>query len=132
MGQVGRQHSESSGPMSLLKKGHPRAHLHRTVYRKFLNISSEGDPKTSPGNLFHSHLHSKEVVIILRWNFLCSSFSLLPFVLLLNTMLPGSILLVPSLRYLHISIISPISHLLWAKKHQLLQSFLTRWDAPVP
>lgn len=127
MGQVGRCHSESSDPMSLLKKGHPRPHLHRTVSRKFFNISSEGDPKTSPGNVFHSHLHSKEVVFMLRWNFCVPvsaccllSYCLTPF------LLPGSNLLLPSLRYLYTSIISPLGHLLWAKKHQLLQSFLTR------
>lgn len=62
----------------LLKQGT----LLRTVSRWLLDISRERDSATSLGNLFH-HLVALTVklFVMFRWNFQCSSFCLLPFVL---------------------------------------------------
>lgn len=58
-----------------------------------------------------SHLHSKEFILVFRWNFLCISLCPLPLILLLSTTKysPNSILLTPSLQYLQILIKSPFS-----------------------
>ena len=52
--------------------------LHRTLSRRVLNISREGDSKTNLGSLFQGSvtLRGKKFFLMFRWNFL--SFSLCP------------------------------------------------------
>lgn len=68
------------------------------------------------------HSHNKEVFLIFRRNLLYFPLCLLPLVLLLGTTKkPGSILLTPPFRYLHIFIKSPL-HLPQAKQVRVPQS----------
>jgi len=61
--------------------------LHRTLSRRVLNISREGDSTTYLGSLFQCSvtLRVKKFFLMFRWNFLCFSLSPLPLVLSLGT-----------------------------------------------
>ena len=56
-----------------------QSRLHRTLSRRVLNTSREGDTTTSLGSLFQCSitLRVKKFFLMFRWNFLC--FSLCPF-----------------------------------------------------
>ena len=60
--------------------------LHRTLSRRVLNISREGDSTTSLGSLFQCSvtLRGKKFFLMFRQNFLCFSLCLLPLVLSLG------------------------------------------------
>ena len=75
--------------------------LHRTLSRRILNISREGDSTTSLGNLFQCSVthRVKKFFLMFRWNFLC--FILCPLLLVLSlgtTEESGPILLTPTLQ----------------------------------
>ena len=61
--------------------------LHRTLSRRVLNISREGDSTTSLGSLFQGSvtLRGKKFFLMFRRNFLCFSLCPLPLVLSLGT-----------------------------------------------
>jgi len=61
--------------------------LHRTLSRRVLNISREGDSTTSPGSLCQGSvtLRGKKFFLIFRRKFLCLNFCPLPLVLSLGT-----------------------------------------------
>ena len=61
--------------------------LHRTLSRRVLNISREGDSTTSLSSLFQCSvtLRGKKFFLISSWNFLCFSLCPLPLVLSLGT-----------------------------------------------
>ena len=61
--------------------------LHRTLSRRVLNISREGDSTTSLGSLFQCSftLRVKKFFFMFTWNFLCFNLCPLPLVLLLGT-----------------------------------------------
>jgi len=61
--------------------------LHRTTFRRLLNISREGDSTTSLGSLCQCSvtLRGKKFFLMFRWNFLCFSLCPLPLVLSLGT-----------------------------------------------
>ena len=61
--------------------------LHRTLSRRVLNISREGDSITSLGSLFQGSvtLRGKKFFLMFSWNFLCFSLCPLPLVLSLGT-----------------------------------------------
>jgi len=60
--------------------------LHRTLSRRVLNISKEGDSTTSPGSLFQCSitLRVKKFFLMFRRNFLCFILRPLPLVLSLG------------------------------------------------
>lgn len=60
LSQFESDHSGPSGPTSLLKQDHSRAHGTGLLSKWFLNISREGQ---SPTSLVLSHLHSKDLHI---------------------------------------------------------------------
>ena len=82
--------------------------LHRTLSRRVLNISREGDSTTSLSSLFQGsiNLRGKKFFLMFRRNFLCFSFCALPLVLSLGTSEKS---LAPPLRYLQAFIRSPPS-----------------------
>ena len=61
--------------------------LHRTLSRRGLNISREGDSTASLGSLFQGSvtLRGQKFLLMFRRNFLCFSLCLLPLVLSLGT-----------------------------------------------
>ena len=61
--------------------------LHRTLSRRVLNISREGDSTTPLGSLFQCcvTLREKKFFLMFSWNFLCFSLCPLPLVLSLGT-----------------------------------------------
>jgi len=102
--------------------------LHRTLSRRVLNISREGDSTASLGSLFQGSvtLRGKKFFLMFRWNFLCFSLCPLPLVLSLGTTEKS---LAPSfwhppLRYLWASLVPSLPSLLQAKQAQLPQPFL--------
>jgi len=75
--------------------------LHRTLSRRVLNISREGDSTASLGSLFQGSvtLRGKKFFLMFRQNFLCFNLCPLPLVLLLGTTEEfGPILLTPTLQ----------------------------------
>jgi len=61
--------------------------LHRTLSRRVLNISREGESTASLGSLGQGSitLRVKKFFLMFRWSFLCFSLCLLPLVVLLGT-----------------------------------------------
>jgi len=64
-----------------------QSRLHRTLSRRVLNLSREGDSTASLGSLFQCSvtLRGKKFFLMFRRNFLCFSLCPLPLVLLLST-----------------------------------------------
>lgn len=82
----GRNHSGSSNPTSLLYAESPRTHFFGSHWSEVLNISGEEDSKAPLSSMFQNscHPHSEDFLMC-WWNCLCSSLTLLPFVLLLGS-----------------------------------------------
>lgn len=83
--EVGRDNLGPSSPNLPLQAGSLGAHLSGITTRRVLNIFREGDSTTSVGSLFLCSvtLSARKVFLMLIWNFLHSSFCLLPLVLIL-------------------------------------------------
>jgi len=70
---------KSSGPTPHTQAGPPKAGCSRTMSRRLLNISREGDSATSLGNLCQCSVTltvKKNCFLVFRWTLLC--FSLCP------------------------------------------------------
>ena len=83
---VGRDLCGSSSPGPYWSRV-TQSRLHRTLSRRVLNISREGESTTPLGNLFQSSvtLRGKKFFLMFSWNFLCFSLCPLPLVLSLGT-----------------------------------------------
>ena len=126
-----------SSPTPLLKQVHHNR-SHKQASRQVLDISIEGDSTTNPGNLFQCSVPftTKKIFHMFIWNFLCSSFMLLLFVLSLHITkqkLASSICLSLPFRYLLIR--SPLSLLFsrlnWPSLVRKMLQVLYRFYGPL-